>query len=131
MMDYKELVKRLRNVVGTRDEKCEGCHYEEDFPCCVDCLDKMHREAADAIEALSKMENTTPKWIPVTERLPETLHKVLVTLKSIRRPGAVYLNFATCENGTWYEDNGSEPFRIASDRVTHWMPLPEPQKEET
>lgn len=29
------------------------------------------KEAADAIEALSKMETTTPRWISVEERLPE------------------------------------------------------------
>lgn len=49
-----ELVKRLRASVDGRNEKCDGCPYEEDYPCCVDCLDKMHKQAADAIEELSK-----------------------------------------------------------------------------
>lgn len=52
---YEELIKRLRAVVdGGREEKCDGCPYEEDYPCCVDCLDKLHKQAADAIEALMK-----------------------------------------------------------------------------
>ena len=53
---YDELVKRLRATVGNRDEKCDCCPYEEDYPCCVDCLDKMHREAADAIEDLENRQ---------------------------------------------------------------------------
>ena len=51
---YERLVKRLRAVAGgDREEKCDGCPYEEDYPCCVDCLDKLHKQAADAIEELS------------------------------------------------------------------------------
>lgn len=49
-----DLVKRLRASVDGRYEKCDGCPYEEDYPCCVDCLDKMHKQAADAIEELSR-----------------------------------------------------------------------------
>lgn len=53
---YDELVKRLRAVAGGgREEKCDGCPYEEDYPCCVDCLDKLHKEAADAIENLTRI----------------------------------------------------------------------------
>ena len=30
---YEELVKRLRAVAGGgREEKCDGCPYEEDYP---------------------------------------------------------------------------------------------------
>ena len=50
---YEELEKRLRAVAGGgREEKCDGCPYEEDYPCCVDCLDKLHKQAADAIHRL-------------------------------------------------------------------------------
>ena len=92
-MDYKEyigLVKRLYAVVGNREDKCAGCPYEEEFPCCVDCLDKMHADAADAINELyaavkgyedstemvfvKEGENTyirtVPKWFSVEEKLP-------------------------------------------------------------
>ena len=52
---YEELIKRLRAVVdGGREEKCDGCPYEEDYPCCVDCLDTLHKQAADAIEVLEE-----------------------------------------------------------------------------
>lgn len=110
---YNDLVKRLRAAVDGRYEKCDGCPYEEDYPCCVDCLDKMHKQAAEAIEELSEQllemgqvgkflldvhkinskmvapESVPtdsewwshykallevlylPRWIPVTDRLPE------------------------------------------------------------
>ena len=52
---YEELVKRLRAVTdGSHEDKCDGCPYDEDYPCCVDCLDTMLKQAADAIEELSK-----------------------------------------------------------------------------
>ena len=55
------------------------------------------------------------EWIPVTERLPEKNTWVLAYCKY---NGHVvdYLDI----NGLWSYGN-----------VTHWMPLPEPPKEET
>ena len=80
---YDDLVKRLRASVDGRYEKCDGCPYEEDYPCCVDCLDNMHKQAADAIEELQAdkaalngtvanlleqiKDISKPRWIPVTE----------------------------------------------------------------
>ena len=49
---HEDLIKRLREAPS-------------DWPDA-----ELHYEAADAIEVLSKKENTT-QWIPVTERLPE------------------------------------------------------------
>lgn len=52
---YEDLVKRLRAVTdGSHEDKCDGCPYDEDYPCCVDCLDTLHKQAADAIEELGK-----------------------------------------------------------------------------
>ena len=81
----------------------------------------MVMEAADAIEELSK-----PRWIPVTERLPET-------------PGEYMVAYHPC-----YWDRVHDEIKVGLDsfrgktswakkkyqRVTHWMPLPEPPKEE-
>jgi hypothetical protein len=76
-------------------------------------------QAADAIEELSK-----PRWIPVTERLPEYCKHVLV-YAGFFQP---YIEAGYyCEDRKWrftYDDT-----EIVG--VSHWMPLPEPPKEET
>lgn len=88
------------------------------------------REAADAIEALSKIaldeHNRAAvavwerRWIPVTERLPE-----------LNAPCLVY-NKAQPMMVGWRIDD--KRFRIPGsflpDHPTHWMPLPQPPKEE-
>lgn len=142
---YDDLVARLRASVDGRYEKCDCCPYEEDYPCCVDCLDKMHKQAADAIEELSRAQEqwieqernallkSIPKWIPVTEALPEERinpntrdfeYVLCVTIWGDVRPykygtpiGGIEAHFW---NGAGYVDA----------YVTHWMPLPEPPKEE-
>lgn len=168
---YDELVKRLRAVAdGGREEKCDGCPYEEDYPCCVDCLDKMHKEAADAIEelqkcldgveadndslcatiaelerdlkrskeyeafwekeaneALKKFQTTVasiPRWIPVTERLPEEYVNVLCYYEYYRY-GEYNCMFRTIDrgyygNGIW----GGEAGQGHKNKVLAWMPLP-------
>ena len=81
------------------------------------------REAADAIEELSK-----PKWIPVTERLPDNIgEEVLVCNEDY---GKSDLGFATVAvyNGNGWLECWDRKMYLAS--ITHWMPLPEPPKEE-
>ena len=110
-------MKRLRDVaVGGREEKCDSCPYAEDYPRCVDCLEKLHKQAADAIEELSK-----PRWIPVTERLPEEYVDVLCYCSRNGQYGC----------GEWSkEDNGTIYWTGLYGMIpTHWMPLPEPPKE--
>lgn len=66
-----------------------------------------HVPAADAIEKM-------PRWIPVTERLPREQETVLTWGKQ----GVILLD--------WRHDNKWCCFGD----VTHWLPLPEPPKEE-
>lgn len=66
-----------------------------------------------AIEALQQ----EPKWIPVTERLPETGEIVLITETSWTIRGI---------DVDWW--NGEQWVRNGK-YVTAWQPLPEPYKE--
>lgn len=78
-------------------------------------------------------------WIPVTERLPEKDGDYLVfkrshfggwcRVASFAKDGAEVdeYDLGGCEN-VWY-DYDSEYGYISFDSVTHWMPLPEPPKE--
>ena len=61
-----------------------------------------------------------PKWIPVTERLPEKFHNVLTA----RKLGDWYSIETDCidSSGGWNGD------LFSTYQVTHWMPLPEPPK---
>ena len=60
--------------------------------------------------------DATPKWIPVTERLPEDASTVLAIDNDGTISSAYYV-------GRWH--SGGD---LDEDAVTHWMPLPEPPK---
>ena len=111
-MNYDELVKSLRT------DHCK--YFARDM------------EAADAIAELSRrceqfQYMPTPAWISVKERLPEPGVPCLCWCKGgiygqIRWYGLYYLTI----HRTWaIYDNDYD-----NQAVTHWMPLPAPQKEE-
>ena len=125
-MKYDELISKL----------CERA------PWCPDTEAKLMAEVANAIEELQK-ENlrlhafndanlearemlherikeltytNVGKWIPVTERLPEDDHTVLVWS---HRNSKEYFN--VYDHGKWVI--------METEDITHWMPLPKPPKE--
>ena len=78
---YEELVKRLRNCTSDTVEDCAGCSYQGGYKGTY-CMNGLIEEAADAIEeqdmCYRHLERDykalcayLPRWIPVTERLPE------------------------------------------------------------
>lgn len=115
MRDYEELVKALRD-----EDNCNVLDYID--------------EAADAIEELSK-----PKWISVTERLPEENGRYLVRYKR-----DIVLDYTEVHDdevrimrffvGTgWRYPFLCQPELRAAEQqtVTHWMPLPSAPEEVT
>lgn len=136
---YEELVKRLRRC---EQFKCRECEYEQ----IMGCRAKLDAEAADAIEELSRdldsmndaniaLYGALPKWIPVTERLPEEPYGCLaIVWDSPRYDGDMFLNyypeFVGWDGETWNDADGEEiPFD-----VVYWMKMPQipkPPKEET
>ena len=87
-----------------------------------DCVEKT-REIILA-EPIVKDINV-PSWIPVTERLPKEDNFLAVT-----KGGLVGEAFIMQGEIYWQEDavewDDAEPI---TERVAHWMPLPEPPKE--
>lgn len=76
-----------------------------------------------------KLTPTEPKWIPVTERLPEEEGWYLVYTTPNREHKSI--NKAMfCKGDAWGD---FEPYWRGAGgpwaNVTHWMPLPEPPKE--
>lgn len=117
--EVSELVKILR--CGAGDEyKCADCTANLENKC---DRKEANRQAADMLEKLAaERDAKKPEWISVKDRLPDKkCEAYLCSLDSCLFPGSQYISIrAFCDDGKW-EANGT---------VTHWMPLPEPPKEE-
>ena len=113
-MKYDELIKKL----------CERA------PWCPDTEAKLMAEAANAIADLifalkasnDFIVNNKPKWIPVAERLPEQNTRVIGFMAW---KGITAIEY---QHGKWYSIDHLQP--LPDEAVTHWMPLPQPPKEE-
>ena len=116
---YDELISALRN-------NADHYGYEGE-----NGLVHLLTNAADAIEELNREKESLEKdveiaayvmarrWIPVTERLPESGVPTLICGDG----NAVEQGFFDDEFGGWYDWGGNRTF------VHHWMPLPAPPKE--
>lgn len=58
------------------------------------------------------------KWIPVSERLPETYKDVLI-----------YSEFGGCQKGFLHDHGDWEDDCGYDKKITHWQPLPDPPEE--
>ena len=76
--------------------------------------------AADALAYIQQLEAQVPKWISVEERLPE-YGRYLVIIQTECGMGKV-ITATYNDMGWWTYGNSGE--------LTHWMPLPEPPKED-
>ena len=167
---YSKLIKQLR-------ASCESCKLWDGYKCCLkgECSAQKSLQAADAIEELQtvvdgltkqtimvfeKTEGRTviklePKWIPVTERLPENDVPVLLSCKcgagayicdgfhteKYSTPIPFYADIDADYNEEadeyyfpegWWEiiKNWDDYSCVAiEDTITHWMPLPQPPKD--
>lgn len=134
---YENLVKRLRDKASALD-----------YDGWVDTAASLE-EAADAIEALKQTvehyhgcsedwykeacdyKAMLPRWIPVAERLPEEERQVLAYYGFNHGDG--YLGMMFMQVLDYYAHDPKPHFQhegLNGMTVTHWMPLPEPPKEE-
>lgn len=134
----EELVKTLRNCGYPNSYRyCPNCVFVGKYGGSCD-LKKLLSEAADAIErwqyynafwqeAAKMAHENEPKWIPITERLPELGVSVLTYC-----PAILYIEIQSLEkhvgNLHWENQHGDWQDLEAVDL---WMPLPQPPKEET
>lgn len=122
-MTYDEMVKYLREKAGAFDYQ-GWTETAIDYELAADAIEKLIEiiQNHDFLESLVK-----PDWIPVTERLPSVEDKVIVAIRD--ESGDTRYDYT---NTGWYSGNGYK--WVVEDEycswVTHWMPLPEPPKEE-
>lgn len=86
----------------------------------IRCLENNYNVAVSFNENQAKYIESLgalPVWIPVTERLPEQGQEVIVYDGGVLKPKVFCYLFWNPNYDNWA-------------RVTHWMPLPEPPKEE-
>lgn len=130
---YDELIKRLRDAAKMSEALAVLLPHSEG-----NATAKLYKEAADAIEDLENKLNLwrqdkISRWIPVTERLPEIDEKhhcskdVLAYLKD---GGMCFTALEENIFGQACFECERNPAVEEEMIVTHWMPLPEPPKEE-
>lgn len=125
MAEYKDLTAQLRlfETVCRHSEK-------PDIADLVRCAWKAIEELSSAGSIYGKAwtlgydagrDENMPRWIPATERLPETDGLYLVSVKNDHKRR--YSKTAWYEKQSWF----------ARQDVTHWMTLPQPpaQKEKS
>lgn len=88
--------------------------------------------ARDALFYIRQLENQVadlgkkvPKWISVKEQPPKDGQKVIA---AFRDGEDVIVDQARYSNGEFDFENWAY---VWDENITHWMPLPEPPKEET
>lgn len=107
---YEDLTRRLREEKPTRRLA------EQAADAIKELLSERDEVNADSWKTAFEVERDEHRWIPVTERLPSKDGFTLI-FTAHGNPGVCYFT-----NGWWggYDRDG----------ITHWMPLPQPPKEE-
>ena len=130
---YEELVKRLL-YISNSDSNIKSNHIGltmlqaadaiEELDTLLDGVSADNDALCETIERLKK-----PRWISVTERLPEKAEQIADHWFSAEVIGKdevtirkAYYNFTA---GVWLDANREMEW----DSITHWMPMP--QEEET
>ena len=117
---------RIANALRAHAEWAEGNQYETPITLCDDLA-----EAADLIEAqakeIEKLRVQLPRWIPVTERLPEVWRND-DTAELVNY--MIYSPDFGVDIGNYHAKAKKWLCMALPCTVTHWAPLPEPPEVE-
>ena len=143
-----ELVKELRNMFrGYKATDNENCRHAKTILQAADAIEELTRENDSLAKSVNEAsEILRRRWIPVTEALPESGGSYIVYLRPFKGkyvigdlsydlsyPTEMYFNKGqmlwVCENES-YNAILSVVDTENEYHVTHWMPLPQPPKED-
>lgn len=106
---------------------------EKDLLAAADRLENQNAHIAALQQEIETLRGQVPRWIPVTERLPE--NGVPALINYIGNDGGKYHPDGTAawtDHGCfWWEGSLEDCDTEVAVPITHWMPLPEPPEEET
>ena len=123
-MTYEEIIQALRRCqFGALCARCPAVSYKN-------CVDEMHKCAADLIERLTAenaaLREKVPQWISVEDRLPEAWkNEEDNTLINYM----IYSPYFGVDIGNYHKEAGTWLCMALPCTVTHWMPLPEAPEE--
>jgi hypothetical protein len=130
---YEALVERVRyhiqkaSFMGLKDAESTLLLAEA-----ADAIEELSREIDIDNAAMTAMDAAMPRWIPVTEaeNLPRGEVLALNNLKGSYGYHEYLIGYVdeNCESDSGYFCESEGEILM---NVTHWMPLPEPPKEET
>ena len=114
-LSVEELVKSLRLCDSAN---CVGCTLYGFY----DCGSIINPQAADMLEKLAAEKDAKkPEWISVNDRLPDSNNVVFACIDDGQCKIVRSAYVSSYGKWKWIEEHQT---------VTHWMPLPEPPKEE-
>ena len=128
-MKTPEAIKKgLECCAKVSPEACYHCPYM------VDCetFGSAGNNSRDALAYINHLEARVPKWISVKDRLPEDDVDVIVYAVSNNGGYTIVITFHTHKLYGLNIEGWAPPWQYftSSYTITHWMPLPEPPKEE-
>ncbi len=86
-----------------------------------DRASRAHANCVQALREAAELLKAAPEWISVKDRLPDEKADVVVVIQN----GYGYWFRVAYREQSWWVSSG----RRIYDSVTHWMPLPEPPKQ--
>ena len=146
MMKTPEEIKKGLLICGGGFGDCAECPYHQTPAACMKLsqdalayIQQLEHQIGELTEMVAQLEAAQPKWISVEERLPEPNTTVLLIAHGWE-PQLVYIGeLKKVESEkSWLTGLVSKASEwtvygfsyLKEPIVTHWMPLPEPPKEE-
>lgn len=129
---YDELVKVLRETDFSYGCPCGAEPLCKDKDCVIiqaaDAIEEQQGRAKVLEKVADKWCEAVPKWIPVTERLPEHEYGESNSVLTVDLFGVMRVLYF--DGGNWCLPSGEALTTMQVAPITNWMPLPEPPKGE-